>query len=283
METQLIDGKALAARIREELREQVTRDGLSPCLATVLVGDDSASAVYVRMKTRDAEKVGIRVVDRKLEADVSQERLEAVLDELNRDEDVDGILLQLPVPPHLDTERLIGYIDPDKDVDGFHPVSLGRLLRGQPGFRPCTPAGVMALLDDTGFELEGAEAVVVGRSNIVGKPVSLMLLERNATVTVAHSRTADLPGTVREADVVIAAAGVAHLIEGDWLKPGAVVIDVGINRDDEGKLIGDVDTDAAMGTAAYITPVPGGVGPMTRIELMANTVLAHRRRRGLTG
>jgi methylenetetrahydrofolate dehydrogenase (NADP+)/methenyltetrahydrofolate cyclohydrolase len=283
METRILDGKALAERIRGGLREDIARDGLSPCLATVLVGEDPASAVYVRMKTRDALEIGIRVKDRHLPADISQADLERELDALNADPEVDGILLQLPLPGHLDEEVLLARIDPTKDVDGFHPANLGRLVRNQPGLRACTPLGCMDLLAESGVDPRGREAVVVGRSNIVGKPVALLLLAADATVTVAHSRTADLAAVVGRADIVVAAAGRAGLVRGEWIRPGAVVIDVGTNRLPDGRLVGDVEFDAALGRAAAITPVPGGVGPMTRIHLMRNTVLAHRARRAASG
>ena len=283
METRILDGKALAERIRGGLREDIARDGLSPCLATVLVGEDPASAVYVRMKTRDALEIGIRVKDRHLPADISQADLERELDALNADPEVDGILLQLPLPGHLDEEVLLARIDPTKDVDGFHPANLGRLVRNQPGLRACTPLGCMDLLAESGLNPRGREAVVVGRSNIVGKPVALLLLAADATVTVAHSRTADLAAVVGRADIVVAAAGRAGLVRGEWIRPGAVVIDVGTNRLPDGRLVGDVEFDAALGRAAAITPVPGGVGPMTRIHLMRNTVLAHRARRATSG
>ncbi len=283
METRILDGKALAERIRGGLREEIARDGLSPCLATVLVGEDPASTVYVRMKTRDALEIGIRVKDRHLAADISQADLERELDALNADAEVDGILLQLPLPGHLDEEVLLARIDPTKDVDGFHPANLGRLVRNQPGLRACTPLGCMDLLAESGVDPRGREAVVVGRSNIVGKPVALLLLAADATVTVAHSRTADLATVVGRADIVVAAAGRAGLVRGEWIRPGAVVIDVGTNRLSDGRLVGDVEVDAALGRAAAITPVPGGVGPMTRIHLMRNTVLAHRARRTTSG
>lgn len=283
METRILDGKALAERIRGGLRQDIAREGLTPCLATVLVGEDPASTVYVRMKTRDALEIGIQVKDRHLPADIAQADLERELDALNADPEVDGILLQLPLPRHLDEEVLLARIDPAKDVDGFHPANLGRLVRNQPGLRACTPLGCMDLLTESGVDPRGREAVVVGRSNIVGKPVALLLLAADATVTVAHSRTADLAAVVGRADIVVAAAGRAGLVRGAWIRPGAVVIDVGTNRLPDGRLVGDVEFDAALGRAAAITPVPGGVGPMTRIHLMRNTVLAHRARRVVGG
>lgn len=283
METRILDGKALADRIRGGLRDEISAEGLTPCLATVLVGEDPASAVYVRMKTRDALEIGIRVKDRHLSAEISQAELERELDALNADPDVDGILLQLPLPRHLDEEVLLARIAPEKDVDGFHPANLGRLVRNQPGLRACTPLGCMDLIAESGRSPRGLEAVVVGRSNIVGKPVALLLLAADATVTIAHSRTPDLAAVVGRADIVVAAAGRAGPVRGAWIKPGAVVIDVGTNRIDDGRLVGDVEFEAALGRAAAITPVPGGVGPMTRIHLMRNTVLAHRARRAARG
>ncbi len=283
MDTQIIDGKAAALALREELRQKVEADGLSPCLATVLVGDDPASAVYVRSKSRAAEKIGIAIRDHHLSAGTTQQQLSDLMASLNDDSQVNGILLQLPLPDHLDEEQLLGSIHPDKDVDGFHPVSLGRLVRGQPGLRSCTPAGCIHLINSTGVAMSGADAVVVGRSNIVGKPVALMLLENNATVTVCHSRTRDLQDVVSRADILVAAVGRPEFIPGDWIKPGAVVIDVGINRLDDGRLVGDVATEQAMGRAAHITPVPGGVGPMTIAMLMSNTIDAYLMQTGQSG
>ncbi|RMF16804.1 MAG: bifunctional methylenetetrahydrofolate dehydrogenase/methenyltetrahydrofolate cyclohydrolase FolD [Candidatus Dadabacteria bacterium] len=274
VQTRRIDGKQLAADLRERLRQRVAEAQLSPTLATILVGDDPASAVYVRSKTRAARQIGIDVRDHHLPATTSQDELHALLTRLNEDPEINGILLQLPLPAGLDEEALLDTIAPEKDVDGFHPVNLGLLLRGRPGLRPCTPAGCMDLIHHTGTSVSGKHAVVVGRSNIVGKPVALMLLAEHATVTICHSRTPDLPDQVRAADIVVAAAGRPNMIQGDWIKPGAIVIDVGINRLDDGSLVGDVDFDAAQGRAAWITPVPGGVGPMTIAHLMQNTVEA---------
>jgi len=272
----IIDGTAVAATIRQraaartaELRER----GIEPCLAVVLVGDDPASAAYVRMKERDCAEVGIVSLDHRLPAETSQQEIDRLIDSLNDDPRVHGILVQMPLPRHLDAERVIERISPTKDVDGFHPENLGLLVRGLPGFRACTPAGVMEMLGAYGIDPSGMRAVVVGRSTIVGKPMALLLLEANATVTVCHSRTRDLPAVCREADLLVAAIGRARMIDATYVKPGAVVIDVGINRTDHG-LAGDVDFDSVEPVASAITPVPGGVGPMTRAILMANTIAA---------
>jgi methylenetetrahydrofolate dehydrogenase (NADP+)/methenyltetrahydrofolate cyclohydrolase len=279
MTTHIIDGKALATALRQGLKDEVSGEGLRPCLATVLVGDDPASAVYVRNKSNAARDIGIAIKDRHLPATATQTELAALLNTLNADRDVNGILLQLPLPKHLDERPLLAAIAPEKDVDGFHAMNLGLLLRGEGGIPPCTPAGCMDLIRNTGLSLAGKHAVVVGRSNIVGKPIALMLLAEHATVTICHSKTADLAATVGQADVLIAAVGRPQLIRGAWLKPGAVVIDVGINRLPDGKLVGDVDFDGALGRAGYISPVPGGAGPMTIAHLMKNTVEAYRRQR----
>ena len=269
---QPIDGKEVAARVREEVRLRVAENAsrVRPGLATVLVGDDPASAVYVRSKRKACEKAGIESVHDEFPASISQEDLLAHIDALNARADVHGILVQLPLPSGLDEKSVIERISPDKDVDGLHPVSQGRLLGGVPGFRPCTPLGCMRLLEETGIDLRGKRAVVVGRSLLVGKPVGLLLLERHATVTFCHSRTADLAAEVASADVLIAAIGQPRAIPGSWIKPGATVIDVGINRTDDG-LVGDVDYESARERAAFITPVPGGVGPMTIAMLLWNT------------
>jgi methylenetetrahydrofolate dehydrogenase (NADP+)/methenyltetrahydrofolate cyclohydrolase len=275
----VIDGKAAAARVRERVAAGVAAlvaAGVRPGLATVLVGDDPASAVYVGGKQRACEAVGIAGFDHRLPADTTHDQVAALLDELNADARVSGILLQLPVPGHLDGPVLTARIDPDKDVDGLTPLNAGRLALGQEGLRPCTPLGVMELLSGEGVELEGAEAVVVGRSNLFGKPMAQLLLAANATVTVCHSRTRDLVRVCARADVLIAAVGRARLLGADAVKPGAVVIDVGMNRLAEG-LVGDVDFEAARARAAAITPVPGGVGPMTIACLLENTVRASRR------
>jgi methylenetetrahydrofolate dehydrogenase (NADP+)/methenyltetrahydrofolate cyclohydrolase len=275
-----IDGKAVAAAVRDEVREHVARlaaRGVVPGLATVLVGDDPASRLYVGSKERACEEVGMRSFGQRLPATTSQAELLGLVRELGRRPDVHGILVQLPLPPSLDAQEIIASLPPEKDVDGLHPVNQGKLLAGQPGMRPCTPLGIMRLLDETGIALKGAHAVVVGRSLLVGKPVALLLLERHATVTICHSRTADLAAEVGRGDVVIAATGQARLVCGAWVRSGAVVIDVGMNRDANGKLCGDVEFDVAHERAAWITPVPGGVGPMTVAMLLANTAAAAER------
>ncbi len=277
MSADLIDGKAIAqavrAEVREAVQEWVTGGGRRPGLATVLVGDDPASAVYVANKQRGCAEVGIEGFAPHLPADSRQEQVETLLRELNADPRVSGILLQLPTPPHIDGSHLTTLIDPAKDVDGLTPVSAGLLAKGLPGLRPCTPSGVIELLRRHDVALEGAEAVVVGRSDLVGRPVAALLLAENATVTMCHSRTRDLPGVCRRADVVVAAVGRAEMVKGDWIKPGATVIDVGINRTEHG-LVGDVDFASASEVAGLITPVPGGVGPMTIAMLLGNTLLA---------
>jgi methylenetetrahydrofolate dehydrogenase (NADP+)/methenyltetrahydrofolate cyclohydrolase len=279
MTAALIDGKAVAARAREavarEVSELVAETGRTPGLATVLVGDDPASAVYVAGKRRACAEAGIADLHRHLAAGVPEAQVADLLDELSADPEVSGILLQLPVPDHMDGGALTAMISPAKDVDGLTPISAGRLAQGRPGLRPCTPTGVIELLDAYDVELEGAAAVVAGRSNLVGKPVAAMLLERNATVTSCHSRTRDLAAVCARADVLVAAIGVPGLIGAEHVKEGAVVIDVGISRTDEG-LRGDVDFAAASERARLITPVPGGVGPMTIAMLLRNTVSAFR-------
>jgi methylenetetrahydrofolate dehydrogenase (NADP+) / methenyltetrahydrofolate cyclohydrolase len=279
MSARLIDGKAIAQQVRGEVREQVAAwvegGGRRPGLATVLVGDDAASAVYVGGKQKACAEVGIEGFSHRLGADVSEERVIELLGELNGDDRVSGILLQLPTPDHIDGARLTTLIEAGKDVDGLTPVSAGLLAKGLPGLRPCTPAGVIELLRRHDVAMEGAEAVVVGRSDLVGKPVAALLLAENATVTTCHSRTRDLGEVCRRADILIAAVGRARMVQGDWVKPGATVIDVGINRTDGG-LVGDVDFDAAAERAGLITPVPGGVGPMTIAMLLANTLQAAR-------
>ncbi|MHB8691003.1 MAG: bifunctional methylenetetrahydrofolate dehydrogenase/methenyltetrahydrofolate cyclohydrolase FolD [Solirubrobacteraceae bacterium] len=273
----VIDGRAIAAAIKGELEVEVGRYaaeyGRVPGLATILVGDDSASAVYVAAKHRACEEVGIRSIHRRLPATASERELVELIDELNVEESVDGILCQLPLPRGLDATTVINRIDPGKDVDGLTTLSSGRLASGLHGLRPCTPSGVMVLLAHEGIELDGANAVVIGRSNLFGKPMAQLLLEANATVTVCHSRTRDLPAICRSADILIAAVGRARLVERSWVRPGAVVIDVGITRSDD-RLVGDVDFDAVQAVAAAITPVPGGVGPMTIACLLQNTIRA---------
>lgn len=276
---QIIDGRALAKQVAAELEQRVQRlisAGRQPGLAVVLVGDDAASAVYVRNKTRACGRVGMAHFDHLLPAATSQERLLGLIAELNADPRVHGILVQLPLPPSIDARVVIEAIDPRKDVDGFHPNNVGRLAVGQPRFVPCTPLGVMRMLAEVGCVLEGAQALVIGRSNIVGKPMLQLLLAQNCTVTVAHSRTRELAEQVRAAEIVIAAVGRAELVRGDWIRPGAVVIDVGMNRVGEG-LVGDVEFAGASARARAISPVPGGVGPMTIAMLLANTVDAAER------
>lgn len=276
----LIDGKATATRVLAEVREQVQelrQGGVQPGLAVVLVGADAASQVYVRNKVLRAEEVGIRSLEHRLPADTSQAELLALIDRLNRDTEVNGILVQLPLPAHIDEHRILQAISPLKDVDGFHSENVGGLAQGRDVLTPCTPSGCMRLLRDACGELRGKHAVVVGRSNIVGKPMAALLLQADCTVTMVHSRSHDLPALCRQADIVVAAVGKPGLIGADWLKPGAVVIDVGINRIEEAgqsRLVGDVDLAAALTQVAAITPVPGGVGPMTIAYLMKNTLLA---------
>ncbi len=282
----LIDGKAIAAEIRAGIAEKVhirSANGLrAPGLATVLVGEDPASEVYVRMKRKACAEVGIESFGFELPADSTQEKVEGLVKELNQDERVNGILVQLPLPWGLDEEKVLQAISLEKDVDGFHPINIGRLAQKgrEPLFVPCTPYGCMVLLEKAGATFEGANAVVLGRSNIVGMPAALLLVERNATVTICHSRTKDLPSVVRSADILIAAVGRPEMVRGDWIKPGAFVIDVGVNRiDDDSKksgyrLVGDVSFDEAKEVAAAATPVPGGVGPMTIAMLLNNTLRA---------
>jgi len=275
----IIDGRAIAAQVREEVARDVAgwvgEGHDAPGLATVLVGDDPASAVYVGGKQKATHEVGMHGFDHRLAADAPQDEVEALLQDLNADARVSGILLQLPTPAHIDGPGLTWLIDPAKDVDGLTPVSAGLLAKGRPGLRPCTPLGVMELLDRHDVPLEGAEAVVVGRSDLVGKPLAQLLLARHATVTICHSRTRDLPEVCRRADVLVAAVGRPQMVQGDWVKEGAVVVDVGINRTDAG-LVGDVDFDTAAARAGLITPVPGGVGPMTIAMLLRNTLEAAR-------
>lgn len=279
MNARLIDGKAIAQQVREEIRVEVEAwvagGGAQPGLATVLVGDDPASAVYVGGKQKASAEVGIEGFRHDLAATATEQEVVDLLQELNHDDRVSGILLQLPTPAHISGSRLTTLIDAGKDVDGLTPVSAGLLAKGLPGLRPCTPAGVMELLRRHDVVLEGAEAVVVGRSDLVGKPVAQLLLAENATVTICHSRTRDLPAVCRRADVLVAAVGRPEMVKGDWIKPGATVIDVGINRTDAG-LVGDVELRSAAEVAGLITPVPGGVGPMTIAMLLGNTLEAAR-------
>ena len=292
MTAKIIDGKATAAEVRqkvaEDVAEMVAAGKPNPGLATVLVGEDAPSQVYVRSKIRACEKAGIESFGYNLPVTATQEEVEGLINDLNADPRVNGILVQLPLPDGLNEEKVLQAIDLEKDVDGFHPINIGRLAqKGRESlFVPCTPSGIMYLLGQTGISLEGAEAVVLGRSNIVGMPVALLLVKSNATVTICHSRTKDLPATVREADVLIAAVGRPEMVRGDWVKPGAVVIDVGINRVDDPtrkrgyRLVGDVCFDEVKEVAGAITPVPGGVGPMTIAMLLANTVRAAKHQQG---
>jgi len=281
MPATVLDGKALAARIRGELQLETARlaaEGITPGLAVVLVGDDPASQIYVRSKTAACAQVGITTLDHRLPAATSDGELLGLVASLNTDPRVDGILIQLPLPAGIDARRVLFAVDPRKDVDGIHPENVGRLLMGEPRFVACTPFGVMKLIEEARLPLAGAQAVVVGRSNMVGKPMAALLLNADATVTVCHSKTRDLAATVGRADLLVAAVGRPQMIRGDWVKPGAVVIDVGINRTAEGKLLGDVEYAGAAARAAAITPVPGGVGPMTIAMLLANTVTAAKLR-----
>jgi methylenetetrahydrofolate dehydrogenase (NADP+)/methenyltetrahydrofolate cyclohydrolase len=281
MPARLIDGKAIGAVVRAEIKKRaetfIARTGITPCLVTVLVGEDPASRVYVRNKGKACTEAGMLSRQIDLPASHPENDLLALVAELNADPAVHGILVQLPLPEHIDESRVIEAISPDKDVDGFHPVNAGRLLSGGTCFVPCTPLGIMKMLDHESVDLKGKHAVVVGRSNIVGKPVALLLLARHATVTICHSRTKDLPAVVRSADVVVAAVGKAEMIRGAWIAPGAVVIDVGINRLPDGRLVGDVAFGEAKEVAGKITPVPGGVGPMTITMLLHNTLEAATR------
>jgi methylenetetrahydrofolate dehydrogenase (NADP+)/methenyltetrahydrofolate cyclohydrolase len=277
----LIDGKIVSAKVRAEVAAEVKslrENGVVPALAVVLVGEDPASHVYVRNKTKACSEVGIEVFDHKLPASTNESELLRLVGELNRDPRVDGILVQFPVPAHIDANRVQEAISPDKDVDGLHPVSIGRLWAGRPGFVPCTPLGVMRLLAEAETPLGGADAVVLGRSNLVGKPMAALLQQANCTVTMCHSKTKDLPGVVRRADIVVAAIGRAEMVKGDWIKQGATVIDVGMNRNAQGKLCGDVEFSTAESRARAITPVPGGVGPMTIALLLSNTAKSAARR-----
>lgn len=280
---QLLNGKALAQKMQAELTQQVQALNAAgkrpPGLAVLMVGDNPASAAYVRNKEKACQRVGIASFGKHFPADATQAELEAMIDDLNQDDRVDGILVQLPLPDHLDSVALLNRIHPDKDADGLHPANLGRLVRGEAGLRSCTPAGVMRLLEEYQIDLKGKQAVVIGRSILVGKPLALMLLEANATVTIAHSRTQDLNAIARSADILIAAIGRPEMITADMVKPGAVVVDVGINRitDYEGnsRLVGDVDFEAMQAMASYVTPVPGGIGPMTVTMLLHNTVQSY--------
>lgn len=290
MSARLIDGRAFAAELRQKVGIQAAEFGVQagrkPGLAVVLVGEDPASQVYVRNKGKATVAANMESFEHRLPAETAEDDLLVLVERLNRDSAVDGILVQLPLPDHMDEQKVIAAIAPEKDVDGFHVVNAGRLAVGQEGFVPCTPLGCLMLLKAQLGDLSGLDAVVVGRSNIVGKPMAQLLLRESCTVTVAHSRTRDLPGVVRRADIVVAAVGRPRMVKGDWIKPGAVVIDVGINRvasEEEGKtrLVGDVDFDTARDNASAITPVPGGVGPMTIAVLLRNTLVAAYRNEGL--
>ena len=275
----LIDGKAVSARLRQEMKAEVEalkEKGITPGLAVVLVGEDPASQVYVRNKIRACEELGIRSENHLLPADTTQEALLGLIEELNRREEVSGILVQLPLPRQIREEAVIAAIAPEKDVDAFHAQNVGRIVQGSYRFLPCTPAGVMELIRSTGVAVEGKECVVIGRSNIVGKPMAMLMLHQNATVTICHSRTQSLAETARRADILIVAIGKAKFVTAGMVKEGAVVIDVGMNRDENGKLCGDVDFASVEPVAGYLTPVPGGVGPMTITMLMRNTITAAR-------
>lgn len=279
MTAQLIDGKAIAASVRRDIaasvKQHIAAGGRAPSLAVILVGTDPASQVYVAHKRKDCEEVGFTSIAHDLPATTTQEELTALIDRLNADQDIDGILLQLPLPAHLDASPLLERINPHKDVDGFHPYNLGRLAQRMPMLRPCTPKGIITLLHSTGVNLHGLDAVIVGASNIVGRPMALELLLAGCTTTITHRFTTNLEEHVRRADLVVVAVGIPGLVKGEWIKPGAIVIDVGINRTESGALVGDVGFAAAAERAAWITPVPGGVGPMTRACLLENTLQAY--------
>lgn len=282
----IIDGKAIAARIKEEAGArslELAKTGRAPCLAVIIVGDNPASRVYVNNKKKACEACNITSLEYELPENATGEELLSLIGKLNADDAVDGILCQLPLPAHIDEQTVINAISPEKDVDGFHPENVGRLLTGGECFKPCTPAGIIELLERSGVEIAGSRCAVVGRSNIVGKPAALLMLAKNATVTVCHSKTRNLRDILLESDIVIAAIGRAKFITADMIKPGAAVIDVGINRNEEGKLCGDVDFDSVSAVAGAITPVPGGVGPMTIAMLMKNTVEAYEKRHVTAG
>ncbi|EAC5806408.1 bifunctional methylenetetrahydrofolate dehydrogenase/methenyltetrahydrofolate cyclohydrolase FolD [Listeria monocytogenes] len=277
---EIIDGKKLAKEIQEKVTREVAelvKEGKKPGLAVVLVGDNQASRTYVRSKQKRTEEAGMKSVLIELPENVTEEKLLSVVEELNEDKTIHGILVQLPLPEHISEEKVIDTISYDKDVDGFHPVNVGNLFIGKDSFVPCTPAGIIELIKSTGTQIEGKRAVVIGRSNIVGKPVAQLLLNENATVTIAHSRTKDLPQVAKEADILVVATGLAKFVKKDYIKPGAIVIDVGMDRDENNKLCGDVDFDDVVEEAGFITPVPGGVGPMTITMLLANTLKAAKR------
>jgi methylenetetrahydrofolate dehydrogenase (NADP+)/methenyltetrahydrofolate cyclohydrolase len=277
----LIDGKALALSIREQIGKDVAQlveqANVIPGLAAILVGDDPASAIYVKNKKAACGKAGIYADENRLPASTTQNELLALIDKMNADPKIHGILVQLPLPKHIDSKMILEAVSPEKDVDGFHPYNVGRLVAAEPVFVPCTPKGVMRMIESIGPPIEGKRAVIIGRSNIVGKPVALLLMHANATVTVCHSRTKDLPAVCREADIVVAAIGRAHFVTRDMIKEGAIVIDVGINRLEDGRLVGDVDFESVKEQAGWITPVPGGVGPMTIAMLLQNTLESAKR------
>lgn len=281
---QIIDGKAISAQVKEGLKTEVSalkQKGVQPGLAVVIVGDDPASRVYVNLKKRDCEELGILSREYALPKETSEAELLKLVDDLNRDPEINGILVQLPVPEQIDENKIIAAIAPEKDVDAFHAENVGKIMIGSYSYLPCTPAGCMDLIASTGVEIAGKNCVVVGRSNIVGKPMAMLLLHKNGTVTIAHSKTKDLKEVCRNADILVAAVGRPKLIKGDMVKPGAVVIDVGTTKMENGKLCGDVDFEEASKVAGFITPVPGGVGPMTRVTLMRNTVTAAKMQNNL--
>lgn len=278
MTAKILDGLAIAKQLQqkmfEQIQELVAAKKRAPALTVIIVGENSASKIYVNKKRKMCQELGILSHNYDLPESVSETELLNLINKLNNDTDVDGILIQLPLPNHINKNKILESIKSDKDVDGFHPYNIGRLLTGNPLMRPCTPKGIMTLLQSTGVDLVGKHAVIIGTSNIVGKPMALELINKRSTVTICNSVTKDLPGLVKQADIIIAAVGQAHLVKGDWIKPGAIIIDVGINRLPDGKLVGDVDFEAAKLCASWITPVPGGVGPMTVATLMENTVYA---------
>lgn len=280
----LIDGKAVSLQVKQQVKQECDKlktKGVTPGLAVIIVGDDPASQVYVRNKEKACEECGFYSVKYALDADTTQSELNALIDKLNKDEKINGVLCQLPLPKHLDDKEVINRIDPIKDVDAFHPVNVGAIMIGDYNFLPCTPAGVMELIHSTGVDVTGKKAVVIGRSNIVGKPMAMLLLHENATVEITHSKTLDLKSITKEADILVAAIGRAKFVTADMVKQGAVVIDVGMNRDENGKLCGDVDFENVKDKCSFITPVPGGVGPMTISMLMRNTLTAAKLQNGL--
>lgn len=280
----IIDGKAVSAQVKQQVKQEceaLKAKGITPGLAVIIVGDDPASQVYVRNKERACEECGFYSVKYALDANTTQDELNALIDKLNKDDKINGILCQLPLPKHLDDKEVINRIDPIKDVDAFHPVNVGAIMIGDYNFLPCTPAGVMELIHSTGVDVTGKKAVVIGRSNIVGKPMAMLLLHENATVEITHSKTVDLKSVTKEADILVAAIGKAKFVTADMVKQGAVVIDVGMNRDENGKLCGDVDFESVKDKCSFITPVPGGVGPMTISMLMRNTLTAAKIQNGV--